>query len=270
MDINCHQSLTAHQGAGLKNVFNAIQFPIANTLASFLETTDLINLSRTSISCYYAFKAVKSSQWNINNFLSPFLRDPRSFRSVMAECDAVISGSTALQFFDRVRWSESDLDIYIHIGESVHHKSQPIVLKTLGYHLMEKEGYQYTPDRRQHPDFNLAGTIREKLDNPEDEDGGEIYQLNDKIAGVNTNIVHFIHQTANNYEGLYIFQNTKRRPRASKGDPDHHDNKPASPMHSPISLHRRAKSDHLEQGIFIISQSNLHRSHNSRDQSAVE
>ncbi|KAF8534796.1 hypothetical protein BDD12DRAFT_858694 [Trichophaea hybrida] len=31
----------------------------------------------------------------------------------MGECDAVLSGSAALQFFDRVRWSECDLDIYV-------------------------------------------------------------------------------------------------------------------------------------------------------------
>ncbi len=31
----------------------------------------------------------------------------------MAEADALISGSFGLQFFDRVVWEDSDLDIYV-------------------------------------------------------------------------------------------------------------------------------------------------------------
>lgn len=31
----------------------------------------------------------------------------------MSQCDAVISGSFAIQFFDDVFWPESDLDLYV-------------------------------------------------------------------------------------------------------------------------------------------------------------
>jgi hypothetical protein len=34
----------------------------------------------------------------------------------MGKHDALISGSIALQFFERVVWRESDLDIYVQYG----------------------------------------------------------------------------------------------------------------------------------------------------------
>lgn len=35
----------------------------------------------------------------------------------MGRYDALVSGSAAIQFFDRVLWKEADLDIYIEKGE---------------------------------------------------------------------------------------------------------------------------------------------------------
>ena len=45
--------------------------------------------------------------------LRRFVDNPHQFRSKLGEYNAIVSGSFALQFFDRVVWPESDLDIFI-------------------------------------------------------------------------------------------------------------------------------------------------------------
>ena len=50
----------------------------------------------------------------------------------MARHDALVSGSFVLQFFERVTWRESDLDIFIEHGEGAN---------KFGSYLVDKEGY---------------------------------------------------------------------------------------------------------------------------------
>ncbi|KAI4248161.1 MAG: hypothetical protein LQ352_006006 [Teloschistes flavicans] len=50
----------------------------------------------------------------------------------MGKHDILISGSFAIQFFERVTWKESDLDLYAEAGSSA---------EALEKHLREKEGY---------------------------------------------------------------------------------------------------------------------------------
>lgn len=47
--------------------------------------------------------------------LKPFMaaENFESFRALMARCQMVISGSVALQFFSRIVWPESDMDLYV-------------------------------------------------------------------------------------------------------------------------------------------------------------
>jgi hypothetical protein len=53
--------------------------------------------------------------FNIEKRLSRYFDDPKSFRKLQAETLTVISGSTALQFFQRNFYPESDLDLYVHV-----------------------------------------------------------------------------------------------------------------------------------------------------------
>ncbi|KAH8683003.1 hypothetical protein BGZ60DRAFT_551938, partial [Tricladium varicosporioides] len=59
------------------------------------------------------FDTLYKTQWNINRQLERFVNDPPSLRSLMSQCNALISGSFALQFFERVVWKNSHLDIYV-------------------------------------------------------------------------------------------------------------------------------------------------------------
>ncbi|TBU53566.1 hypothetical protein BD310DRAFT_937845 [Dichomitus squalens] len=62
----------------------------------------------------------------------------RAFRSLQAATGTLISGSTALQFFDRTFWPESDLDLYVH----ARHRRE------VGRWLIA-EGYRFKPTRFQ-------------------------------------------------------------------------------------------------------------------------
>lgn len=91
----------------------------------------LIRLSQTS-------KGVRGliygdeTLWNINARLKRFFDDPDAFRAQQRQCDALISGSFALQFFEHVNWPGSDLDMYVEKGqrmESMHR----YLTETAGY-----------------------------------------------------------------------------------------------------------------------------------------
>jgi hypothetical protein len=64
-------------------------------------------------------RAIRSSiyahEWDINTKLKRFVDDPVAFRNQLGD-KGLISGSFALQFFERVTWKESDLDIFMNIG----------------------------------------------------------------------------------------------------------------------------------------------------------
>ncbi|KAI0075740.1 hypothetical protein K474DRAFT_1560967, partial [Panus rudis PR-1116 ss-1] len=83
--------------------------------------------------------------WNICRFLSRYFADPLGFRQLQAETGTLISGSSALQFFDRTFYPDSDLDLYV-----------PMVYRIeVGNYLMHC-GYVYTPSARQNADFHEA------------------------------------------------------------------------------------------------------------------
>ena len=78
-----------------------------------------------------------------NKRLAYYFDDPLSFRSLMARTHMVISGSFALQFFDRSFYSNSDLDLYILPDRSI---------VEVGSYLLE-EGYVFKPTAWQSSDF---------------------------------------------------------------------------------------------------------------------
>lgn len=57
---------------------------------------------------FYCAKA-----WDIDKHFRKWFYDPRAFRSALGTCGGVVSGSQALQFFERTSYQLSDLDIYI-------------------------------------------------------------------------------------------------------------------------------------------------------------
>ncbi|KAL9114895.1 MAG: hypothetical protein Q9227_001138 [Pyrenula ochraceoflavens] len=51
--------------------------------------------------------------WDIDRALSRYVQNPKKLRSLLAKTEALISGSFAVQFLERVEWEGSDLDIFI-------------------------------------------------------------------------------------------------------------------------------------------------------------
>ncbi|KAJ8482370.1 hypothetical protein ONZ51_g5420 [Trametes cubensis] len=108
--------------------------------------------------------------FNVNKRLSRYFRDPSAFRSLQARTATVISGSFALQFFDRTFYPESDLDLYVH--------PNPLVLDVGLY--LDTEGYIFQPQPWQEETWQaeieyLCGTMRQPID--EIEDPGELSTL---------------------------------------------------------------------------------------------
>lgn len=56
--------------------------------------------------------------FNINNHLSYFFTNPISFRNLQKKTGTIISGSNAIQFFDRTFFDHTDLDLYVHPGHA--------------------------------------------------------------------------------------------------------------------------------------------------------
>ncbi|EWC46082.1 hypothetical protein DRE_04656 [Drechslerella stenobrocha 248] len=94
-----------------------------------------------------ALQQFKGILWSINRSLTRFVDKPIAFRSLMARHDAVVSGSHALQFLERIQWAASDLDVYIHTIEG---------LLAFARHLVEDEGYSFSPYSWQSADATAA------------------------------------------------------------------------------------------------------------------
>jgi len=106
------------------------KYPIGARICWLLPIVDIINLTKTCKVFSNLYGSLIPSQWNVEKRLSHFVRDVISFRCQMASTNALISGSFALQFFHRVYWPASDLDINVHQGS-----------ETLESYLCRVEGY---------------------------------------------------------------------------------------------------------------------------------
>ncbi|KAH7924257.1 hypothetical protein BV22DRAFT_1035321 [Leucogyrophana mollusca] len=130
--------------------------PVYDLIFSSLEQQCMI---RTSQTCHLVSGAVQEYSrraFSINRHLSRFFADPLGFRSLQARTGTLISGSNALQFFDRTFYPRSDLDIYVHPGH----------VREVMEWLAEMEGYEFIPTNKQPGDFrrlapdNWDGTQR--------------------------------------------------------------------------------------------------------------
>jgi hypothetical protein len=117
---------------------------ILEHIFAFTEAVDLLRLSRTRRAVHNAYQVYSRRAFDVNRRLARFFRDPIEFRSRQARGGTLISGSFALQFFDRTLYPESDLDLYLHHGEA----------KEMGKFLAA-EGYKYVPRRPGVPPFEL-------------------------------------------------------------------------------------------------------------------
>ncbi|RYP78129.1 hypothetical protein DL770_006919 [Monosporascus sp. CRB-9-2] len=105
-------------------------YPIRRRLLQYLDTRNFLNLYQTS---WLIRQNFRTNEWNINAKLTRFFSNPTAFRSMLGRSNALISGSFALQFFERVVWPESNLDIMIQEGAG---------LEEMKGFLIDKERYR--------------------------------------------------------------------------------------------------------------------------------
>ena len=74
----------------------------------------------------------------MNRSLDRYVKDPKGFRSFLATCNALISGSFVLRVLDRDNYYDADLDIFMCRDDDE---------KDLVDYLLGKEGYSKIPQR---------------------------------------------------------------------------------------------------------------------------
>jgi hypothetical protein len=79
--------------------------PIQHAVLVHLDNRDVLALSKTTRAFRNFFKLVERTQYNINDFLRPFL-SPQAFRSIQAQHNVLIAGSAAWCFMARKPLSE--------------------------------------------------------------------------------------------------------------------------------------------------------------------
>jgi hypothetical protein len=109
---------------------------IFNIICQHLEPQEILFLQQTCKSVHSFVQVVTLRQWSITSHLRRFVVDPTALRSQMALSKALISGSVALQFFDRSIWDGSDLDIYVCDREPFASRVKDYLLAKEGYVLM--------------------------------------------------------------------------------------------------------------------------------------
>ncbi|TFK62302.1 hypothetical protein BDN72DRAFT_737265, partial [Pluteus cervinus] len=77
---------------------------------------DLIRLASVNQWARDLVSGYMIEEFSINELLLPFFHSPHitAFRKLQEELGVVISGSQAVQFFERKRFKDSDLDLYAH------------------------------------------------------------------------------------------------------------------------------------------------------------
>lgn len=120
--------------SSLVSLFHPSQYaPVRDRLLLALDCPSLVRLAQTSRD----MREYILSAWNINIRLLRFFDDPVAFRSRLGQCDALIAGSFALQFFEGVTWRESDLDIEVRAGPN---------LEAMHDYLVSDGGYELSVD----------------------------------------------------------------------------------------------------------------------------
>ncbi|KAL8992729.1 MAG: hypothetical protein Q9169_006881 [Polycauliona sp. 2 TL-2023] len=108
------------------------RYPIFSCLCEHLDNQSIFALSKTCRQYSGLYNYLLPSLWNVDKRLRRFVNDPVGLRSKMKEFNVLISGSFPIQFFERVTWPASDLDLYIKEGEG---------FDGFCSHLAEFEGY---------------------------------------------------------------------------------------------------------------------------------
>lgn len=116
MNTLSHQSYTSGNPSPLESLLLRSS---SKFLVSFFSTwtPDLIlKLRLLNLRMHLFVTYIMGVIWNIDTFFENWFHHPEIFRYTLAVCDAFVSGSQALQFFETVRYPTSDLDIFVPLS----------------------------------------------------------------------------------------------------------------------------------------------------------
>ncbi|KAJ7476315.1 hypothetical protein B0H11DRAFT_1917533 [Mycena galericulata] len=113
-------------------------------LFSFWDPHDILKFSRSSSVIQGILQQYRQLVWDPDTYFQPWFREPTAlFRSTLRETGAIVSGSQILQFFDRIKYLNSDLDIFLRIGG---------VLQMARW--LVRQGYHLTPEQPDYETFH--------------------------------------------------------------------------------------------------------------------
>lgn len=107
---------------------------IVETIFSVLSPANAMRFSRVARVTRDVMKIQNATTYNIHRLLRTFFNDVVGFRCLQARTRTLISGSNALNLFDRMRYRDFDLDLYTHPGNA----------REVGLWLIA-EGYEFQP-----------------------------------------------------------------------------------------------------------------------------
>lgn len=117
-----------------------------NLVFSCLSPLDLIRFSLTCRKAYQSVITYNKTAYNIHHLLSRYFPDSHvdTFRHLQAKTGTLISGSVALQFFERLYYEESDLDLYL---EAKHVQDLCHFIKGCGYIFIARDNQENDLDK---------------------------------------------------------------------------------------------------------------------------
>lgn len=145
--------------SGLESILTRAAVHFLDEFFSVWPIDSIMRVSLTNFRLHSAIRAYKCAIWDPDIFFSRWFARPESFRRILGRCNAVVSGSQALQFFDRTEYLDSDLDIFMR-GFSVDVLDD--WLKEAGYNMVgERDEYQIERRMRRIAEDDELGTERQ-------------------------------------------------------------------------------------------------------------
>jgi hypothetical protein len=117
-----HSTITSHPHlprsktatmASFVDLMSSCYTPVQSSILSYLSAPDVVMVTRTCRSLSTLWKTFVATQFDINTRLSHFFKDPRHFRIIQSQTDAVIIHEWARCFFERPECEYNELTIGI-------------------------------------------------------------------------------------------------------------------------------------------------------------
>ncbi|THX27531.1 hypothetical protein D6D12_05446 [Aureobasidium pullulans] len=90
--------------------------PIFDNIYDHLGIADIVALTRVSKALSTLYTDYVSLHWNVDKHLARFVANPKALRHHMGMNRSLIVGSVPMQFFSRLSWKDSSLDILVESG----------------------------------------------------------------------------------------------------------------------------------------------------------